>query len=102
MIYSIQHKNRDLCFIVASSWVLGHLVSACFAGFISDMIGRRKSLLLDTAVFFLGFFILATGHLATCLMIARFLLGYPLVSQVMSHCQKLEITIDHVAIGVLV
>ena len=68
--------------ISASSWVLGHLVSACFAGFLSDAIGRKKSLLIDTAVFFLGFGLLATGHKMTCLVLARILLGYPLVSQV--------------------
>ena len=69
---------------LASSWVLGHLVSAVFAGFVSDAIGRKKSLLLDTAVFFLGFVMLATGHLPACLIIGRLLLGYPLVSQVRS------------------
>ena len=68
--------------ISASSWVLGHLVSAFFAGFLSDAIGRKKSLLIDTAVFFLGFGLLATGHQMTCLILARLLLGYPLVSQV--------------------
>ena len=68
--------------IAASSWVLGHLVSACFAGALSDTIGRRKSLLIDTVVFFFGFGLLATGHLTTCLILARLLLGYPLVSQV--------------------
>jgi len=67
---------------IASSWVLGHLVSAFFAGFLSDAIGRKKSLLIDTAVFFLGFGLLATGHQMTCLILARLLLGYPLVSQV--------------------
>ena len=64
--------------------MLGHLVSAIFAGFVSDAIGRKKSLLLDTAVFFLGFVMLATGHLPACLIIGRLLLGYPLVSQVRS------------------
>merc|ERR1711892_1371153 len=53
---------------IASSWVLGHLLSACLAGCVNDMIGRKKSLLIDTIVFFLG--------------VARFMLGYPLVSQV--------------------
>ena len=70
--------------LLASSWVLGHLVSAVFAGFVSDAIGRKKSLLLDTTVFFLGFVMLATGHLPACLIIGRLLLGYPLVSQVRS------------------
>ena len=53
-----------------------------FAGFLSDAIGRKMSLLLDTGVFFLGFLLLATGHLPSCLIVARLLLGYPLVSQV--------------------
>ena len=38
--------------------MLGHLVSAMFAGFLSDAIGRKMSLLLDTGVFFLGFLLL--------------------------------------------
>jgi len=67
---------------IASSWVLGHLISACFAGFLNDAIGRKKSLLIDTAVFFLGFILLATCRSASCLSVARFILGYPLVSQV--------------------
>ena len=71
-----------MLYFSASSWVLGHLLSACFAGFLSDAIGRKKSLLIDTVVFFIGFLLLATGHLTTCLILARLLLGYPLVSQV--------------------
>lgn len=76
------HVTQEEGSWIASSWVLGHLVSAIFAGFVSDAIGRKKSLLLDTAVFFLGFVMLATGHLPACLIIGRLLLGYPLVSQV--------------------
>ena len=62
--------------------MLGHLVSAFFAGFLSDAIGRKKSLLIDTAVFFLGFGLLATAVNSSTLILARLLLGYPLVSQV--------------------
>ena len=36
---------------VASSWVLGHLFSSIFAGFLNDKIGRKKSLIIDTVVF---------------------------------------------------
>lgn len=67
---------------IASSWVLGHLVSACFAGILSDYIGRKKSLLIDTAVFLLGFILLSVSQSTECLVVARFILGYPLVSQV--------------------
>ena len=33
---------------VASAWVLSHLVFAPIAGFATDKIGRRKSLIIDT------------------------------------------------------
>ena len=64
--------------------MLGHLVSAFFAGFLSDAIGRKKSLLVDTAVFFLGFGLQATAVNSSALVLARLVLGYPLVSQVQS------------------
>jgi len=67
---------------VASSWVLGHLFSACFAGALNDKIGRKKSLLIDTVVFICGFFLLSISHNVYSLIVGRFLLGYPLVSQV--------------------
>merc|ERR1712130_1037821 len=67
---------------IASSWVLSHLVSAIFAGVINDKIGRKKSLLIDTVIFFLGFVTLTTSNSMIFLVISRLLLGYPLVSQV--------------------
>merc|ERR1712106_77167 len=67
---------------IASSWVLGHLLSACLAGCVNDMIGRKKSLLIDTIVFFLGFLLLSISQSVSSLVLARALLGYPLVSQV--------------------
>jgi len=67
---------------VASSWILGHLLCAPVAGFISDKIGRRKALIMDTIVFLCGFVILAMATSVPFLMLARFLHGCPLVSQV--------------------
>jgi len=81
IIFQDFHITQEEGSWVASSWVLGHLLSAIFAGFVSDSIGRKKSLLLDVSVFFVGFTILATSHL-TSMVLARMLLGYPLVSQV--------------------
>ena len=73
--------------------MLGHLVSAFFAGFLSDAIGRKKSLMIDTAVFFLGFGLLAMALNSSCLILARLVLGYPLVSQVQS--DPLSVLLDH-------
>ena len=67
---------------VAASWVLAHLLCAPLAGFLSDQIGRRKALMIDTSVLFLGFALLTASTSLPWLILARFLLGCPLVSQV--------------------
>ena len=68
---------------VASTWVLAHLLCAPLAGFLSDRIGRKKALMIDTAVFFLGFGLLTISTSLPWLILARFVLGCPLVSQVL-------------------
>ena len=67
---------------VASAWVLSHLVFAPIAGFVTDKIGRRKALMIDTVLFFMGFLILTFAQSLPWLILARLLLGCPLVSQV--------------------
>ena len=66
---------------VASAWVLSHLVFAPIAGFATDKIGRRKALIIDTVLFFIGFLILTFASSLPWLILARLLLGFPLVSQ---------------------
>jgi MFS family permease len=68
---------------VASTWLLSHLICAPLAGFLNDRIGRKRSLMIDTTLFGLGFIICATSHAIPYLILARLLLGAPLVSQVM-------------------
>ena len=70
---------------VASAWVLSHLVFAPIAGFVTDKIGRRKSLMIDTVLFFVGFLILTVATSLPWLIFARLLLGCPLVSQVLNN-----------------
>jgi len=67
---------------VASAWVLSHLLAAPIAGFVTDKIGRRKALMIDTVLFFVGFLILTVANSLPWLILARLLLGCPLVSQV--------------------
>ena len=67
---------------VASIWVLAHLVFAPFAGFINDKIGRRRALMIDSLLFFLGFLILTFAPSFSWLLLARILMGCPNVSQV--------------------
>jgi len=67
---------------IASSWVLGHMVSACLAGGLSDAVGRKTSLMIDIIVFLFGFLLLSVSNSVSSLVVARFLLGCPLVSQI--------------------
>ena len=67
---------------VASVWIISHLLFAPVAGFLSDKIGRRKALMVDTLFFSLGFLILALATSLPSLILARLLLGCPLLSQV--------------------
>jgi len=67
---------------MASVWILSHLLCAPVAGFLNDKIGRRKALMIDTLIFFIGFLILTVATSLPCLILARLLLGCPLVSQV--------------------
>jgi len=67
---------------VASTWVLAHLIFAPIAGFLTDKIGRKKALMIDTGFFFVGFTILTTASSLPLIILARLLLGCPIVSQV--------------------
>jgi len=74
--------NKNEASWIASSWMLSHLFSAVIAGYISDTIGRRLSLLFDIFCFFAGFSMMMFGTNFAWLMTGRILMGYPLVSQV--------------------
>ena len=67
---------------VASIWVLSHLAFAPVAGFVNDKIGRRRALMIDCLLLFLGFLILTLAPSLPWLVLARVLMGCPNVSQV--------------------
>ncbi len=49
---------------------------------VAEILGRRRSLLLDALAFAAGFLVLSCGESAAVLCAGRALLGYPLVSTV--------------------
>ena len=76
-----------LLFPQGLSWLFGHLASGFLSNPVAELIGRRRSLALDAAVFAAGFFVYAAGESVAALCIGRVLLGYPLVSTVMTPMQ---------------
>jgi len=74
--------TEDQATWIASGWMLGHLFSSLFAGLVSDLLGRRRALLIDIVIFFIGFALCCFGRSFELLVFGRILQGYPLVSQV--------------------
>ncbi|TRY78417.1 hypothetical protein TCAL_01675 [Tigriopus californicus] len=74
--------SEDDITLVEISWLLGHLVSAVTSNPIAEIIGRKKSLVIDVIAFMCGFLLMALGDSVLQLCIGRLLLGYPLVSSV--------------------
>ncbi len=52
------------------------------ANFVAELLGRKKSLLIDCAAFALGFALMAVAEDVGTMCVARALLGYPLVNTV--------------------
>ena len=66
----------------ARTWVLSHLVSALVANSVAEIIGRKKSMIVDCAAFLLGYAIFAIGQNVASLCVARAFMGYPLINTV--------------------
>ena len=70
-----------ICF-AARTWVLSHLVSALVANSVAEIIGRKKSLLIDCFAFLLGYALFGIGETVATLCIGRAFMGYPLINTV--------------------
>ncbi len=74
--------TEDESTMIGISYMLGHLTSGLLANPVAEIIGRRRSLALDTMSFAAGFLLSAAGESTAALCAGRVLLGYPLVSTV--------------------
>ena len=66
----------------ARTWVLSHLVSALLANSVAEIVGRKRSMLIDCVAFLLGYAVFAIGQNVATLCVARAFMGYPLVNTV--------------------
>jgi MFS transporter, SP family, major inositol transporter len=64
--------------IVVTSLLLGAVFGALFGGPLADRIGRRRAIMTAAAIFVIGSLASALATGATFLVIARFVLGWPL------------------------
>ena len=79
--------------------MFGHLVSGVISNPVAELIGRKRSLMLDTIAFAAGFLIFAGGQSVAALCVGRALLGYPLVSTVYQ-CELVQTSMRGVAAAI--
>ena len=70
-----------ICF-ADESWLISFIASGLISNSIAEILGRKKSLMIDCVAFLLGYALYAAGGNVATLCIARAFLGYPLVNTV--------------------
>ena len=69
-------------FWIGYSWLIAFIASGLVSNSVAEILGRKRSLMIDCLAFLIGYVLHAIGENATTLCAARALLGYPLVNLV--------------------
>ena len=69
-------------FWISYSWLIAFIASGLVSNSVAEILGRKRSLMIDCLAFLIGYVLHAIGENATTLCVARALLGYPLVNLV--------------------
>ena len=73
---------RITLFFSDEAWLISYIASGLVSNSIAEILGRKRSLIIDCIAFLLGYSLYAFGGHVTTLCIARAFLGYPLVNTV--------------------
>ena len=76
------HFYQTTYFVAARVWLLSHIVSGLVSNSVAEILGRKKSLMVDCTAFLIGYILYGIGEDVTTLCVARAFLGYPLVNTV--------------------
>ena len=64
------------------AWLISFIASGLVSNSVAEILGRKRSLIIDCLAFLLGYSLYAIGGNVTTQCIARAFLGYPLVNTV--------------------
>ena len=73
-----------ISFPTVRTWLISHIVSGLVSNSIAEILGRKKSLLIDCFAYLIGYALYGIGEDATTLCVGRALMGIPLVTTVSS------------------
>ena len=64
------------------SWLISFIASGLVSNSVAEILGRKKSLMIDCLAFLIGYALYSVGENAATLCVARAFLGYPLINMV--------------------
>ena len=67
---------------IARAWLLSHIAAGLVANSVAEIVGRKKSTLIDCTAFLIGYILYGVGENVATLIVARVFLGYPLINTV--------------------
>ena len=73
---------RVALFFSDEAWLISFIASGLVSNSVAEILGRKRSLIIDCIAFLLGYSLYAMAGNVTTLCIARAFLGYPLVNTV--------------------
>ena len=79
--------NHSFALLAARAWLISHTLSGLVSNSIAEILGRKKSLIIDCFAFLIGYSLYSIGGDMVTLCVARAFLGYPLVNTV-SHLEE--------------
>ena len=62
--------------------MISHIVSGLLSNSVAEILGRKKSIIIDCLAFLFGYSLYSIGENVASLIVAQLLLGYPLINTV--------------------
>ena len=80
--------------LTARTWLIAHILSGLVSNSIAEILGRKKSCLIDCFAYLVGYALYGIGEDAATLCVGRAFMGFPLVTTVsktiiLKHKQKI-------------
>ena len=80
--YKLCRIKSNISLFLDEAWLISFIASGLVSNSVAEILGRKRSLIIDCIAFLLGYSLYAMAGNVTTLCISRAFLGYPLVNTV--------------------
>ena len=81
--------------------MISHIVSGLLSNSVAEILGRKKSIIIDCLAFLFGYSLYSIGENVASLIVAQLLLGYPLINTVRWQLEKIICNMRYAAVAVV-